>query len=49
MIHIAEPNTMKSFTGQLNSSLYYVCMNAIKHLKNEAFLSNKDVLDICKA
>lgn len=49
MIHIAEPNTKKSFTEESNSSLHYVCMNAIKHLKNETFLSIKDVLHICKA
>lgn len=46
MIPVAEPNTKKSFTEEFNSGLHYICMNATKHLKNEAFLSNKD---LCKA
>lgn len=49
MNHISEPNTKKSFTERLYPSLHYICMNAIKHLKNDTFLSNTDVLDICKA
>lgn len=48
MIHIAELNTKKSFTEELNSSLHYICMNAIKHLKNEAFLSKKMFLIFVK-